>query len=423
MSWEALGLILKIDIRRQSIIMMTLGFVSAAGTGVVIGDLVHAGYRALHPAAFLVAGANMALWLIIHHLRKHPPQTIIKGADPQVVRDLEGRMQSLQWQVELLTALREMGRVVSHSTNFQQMISEVFVIMDGLLNSESMTLFIPDDTKNLLPAARKVRQKILFGADIKEADLTNVNESAENLCTLRILEGDRLHLTTPLVADNEFIGVLSLELRLFGERDQRQRETERYESILLDMVKHVALVIKTDNLHMQGIVDALTGLYSKRHFIEESRTSIQTAQRSDIPLSLVMIDIDHFKKVNDTHGHLTGDLVLRGVSNIVREMLRQGDRAYRFGGEEIAVLLKGSGPKAAMQVAERIRRRVETEVMRTESGGPISVTLSLGVTAYHPGVKDETELVSEADKALYACKRSGRNQVRFYEPEGSPRGN
>jgi diguanylate cyclase (GGDEF)-like protein len=303
-----------------------------------------------------------------------------------------------------------MSRVVSDDVDFEKMISEVFIIIDGLLNTESMTLFVPDEQGELIPTARKNRQKIQFSTAIKEVDFTNVYESAENRCTLRVLEDDKLYMTTPLVADTEFIGVLSLELRLHGDVSFRQQETERYEAILMDMVKHIALVIKTDNLHTQGIVDALTGLYSKRHFLVEIEKAFETCRRSDVPLSIIMIDIDHFKKVNDTHGHITGDIVLKGVGGIVKSLLRNADKAFRFGGEEIVILLAGSNEETTYQVAERIRLKTAETVFTAESGGPVSVTLSQGISSYSRHLKNVEELISCADQALYRCKNSGRNQ-------------
>lgn len=405
-----------IHIRHESLWQAAAALVSAGLAGWVIGDAIHQGVTLAHGLGLALALGNLLLVGTVRVLRKRPPQQVIQGEDPRHVRALEQRLQSLQWQVELLTALREMSRVVSDDVDFDKMMTEVFTIIDGLLNTESMTLFIPDDQGELVPTASKSRQRILFGGDIVEADFTNVYEAMENRCTLRILEDERFYLVTPLVADTEFIGVLSLELRLYGDAAHRERETERYEAIVMDMVKHIALVIKTDNLHTQGIVDALTGLYAKRHFLAEIDAAFATSRRSDTPLSLIMIDIDHFKKVNDTHGHITGDIILKGVAKLVKDMLRNGDRAFRFGGEEMAVLMAGSNAETALQVAERIRRRVQEEVFTAESGGPVSVTLSLGITSYRRDMESSTHLLSEADKALYACKEGGRNQSRIHDP-------
>jgi diguanylate cyclase (GGDEF)-like protein len=406
-----------LHIRRESLWQGALALGSAAFGGWLIGDLLQDSLSVPHALALILVVGNLFLLIVIRGLRKRPPQQVIQGEDPRHVRALEQRLQSLQWQIELLTALREMSRVVSDDTNFEKMMTEVFHIIDGLLNTDSMTLFIPDEQGELVPTARKSRQRMLFAGDIAEVDFTNVYEAMENRCTLRILEDDRFCLVTPLVADTEFIGVLSLELRLYGDSQHRERETERYEAIILDMVKHIALVIKTDNLHTQGIVDALTGLYAKRHFLSEIDKTFATARRSDTPLSLIMVDIDHFKKVNDTHGHITGDIILKGVAQLVQSMLRDGNKAFRFGGEEIAILLVGANTKTAQQVAERIRRRVKEKIFTSDSGGPVNVTLSLGIGVFDKEMAEPVDLISAADKALYTCKKKGRNQCQVWSSD------
>lgn len=405
-------MLLKINIPKESIWQAGLFFINAAFVGYIVTDMYYQGFHSSHLVLGILCLFNVHLIFVIQGLRLRPPKQIIQGEDPRLVKELEIRNQNLQWQVELLTALREMSRVVSDCLDFKDMIQKVFIILDGLLNTESITLFIPDDSGEFHPAACKQKQQIHFWKDIKTADFTNIFESAENRCTLRILENDRLHLVTPLVSDTEFIGVMSLNLRLFGDNETRLRETERYESILMDMVKHIALVIKTDNLHTQGIQDALTGLYSKRHFLVELDKHFNAAIRSKSPLSLIMVDIDHFKKVNDTYGHLTGDIVLKSVAKLLQMQLRDNDVAFRFGGEELAVLLKNSTIDTAFKVAERIRKRVEKEVFTAEDDRSLQVTLSLGISSYHASMTTTQDLVGDADKALYECKENGRNQTR-----------
>jgi diguanylate cyclase (GGDEF)-like protein len=403
---------LKINIKHESFWQAGLFFINSAFVGYLLTDMSFNGFHTAHLVVALLVVFNIYLIILIRGFRLRPAQEIIQGEDPRMVRELESRNQNLQLQVELLTALREMSRVVSDCLDFKDMIQKVFVILDGLLNAESISLFIPDDTGEFLPAACKKKQDIHFWTDINNADFTNVFEAAENRCTLRVLENDRLHLVTPLVSDTEFIGVLSLELKLFGDSEIRLRETERYESILMEMIKHIALVIKTDNLHTQGIQDGLTGLYSKRHFLAELEKSYSHSCRNQTALSLIMVDIDHFKKVNDNFGHLTGDMVLKGVSKLLQMQLRDDDTAFRFGGEELAVILKNSDINTAFQVAERIRKRVGKEVFKAENGKTLKITLSLGVSSFQGSMKNALDLVGDADKALYLCKEKGRNQSR-----------
>ena len=157
--------------------------------------------------------------------------------------------------------------------------------------------------------------------------------------------------------------------------------------------------------------DGLTGCFNKKHFAERLRTEFAFATRHDTYLSLVLFDIDHFKKVNDTYGHLAGDEVLRRLAAVVHKQLRTEDTFARYGGEEFAVILRETDDERGFIIAERIRRAVEAEHIEFD-GQHIPVTISLGVATLrgnnYPSVR---EMVQSADEYLYRSKRSGRNRT------------
>ena len=156
--------------------------------------------------------------------------------------------------------------------------------------------------------------------------------------------------------------------------------------------------------------DGLTGLYNRRHWQERLDEEVLRVQRQPRPLSLLMFDLDHFKRVNDRHGHLTGDEVLRAVGELVHTTLRRTDVAGRYGGEEFAVLLPDTTLEGATLVAERLREGAEA--LRVTAGeASIALTISLGVAEWHAGMADGAALVAAADEALYDAKRSGRNRI------------
>jgi diguanylate cyclase (GGDEF)-like protein len=157
--------------------------------------------------------------------------------------------------------------------------------------------------------------------------------------------------------------------------------------------------------------DALTGLYNRMHFGEQLQSRLAEADRYEHPLSLVLVDIDHFKQVNDTYGHEAGDAVLRHVSRILQEGVRAVDVCVRYGGEEIALLLPQTGSMEATEVAERLRERIASTAA-FHRGAAISVTASFGVATYLELVTDRDQLFPTADAALYLAKADGRNRVR-----------
>jgi two-component system cell cycle response regulator len=161
--------------------------------------------------------------------------------------------------------------------------------------------------------------------------------------------------------------------------------------------------------------EPLTGLYNRRHFQERFAAEVAVAHRHGRALSLLMIDVDHFKRVNDKHGHLAGDEVLKTVARALQQGIRIEDILARFGGEEFVVLAREAELEEAMSVAERLRQLVEVAQTRWESNGqsvPVGITVTVSIGVAQLG-EDETErdLFEAADQAVYRAKKSGRNRV------------
>ncbi len=163
-----------------------------------------------------------------------------------------------------------------------------------------------------------------------------------------------------------------------------------------------------------AVTDGLTGLYNRRHLEERLHEMFDHAARLHEPLGCVMFDLDHFKSVNDTHGHQAGDEVLKQAASLLKKVAREVDRVGRYGGEEFMVLLPGAILDAAVTFAERARQEVEGHIFTFE-GGTLRRTMSCGVAAWpHPQIKHREQLVKAADDALYMAKEQGRNcAVRF----------
>lgn len=174
------------------------------------------------------------------------------------------------------------------------------------------------------------------------------------------------------------------------------------------------------NLQSLAVTDGLTGLHNRMHFTNKLDEEFQRASRYESPLSLILIDIDYFKSVNDTFGHQAGDAYLRAISALLRSSIRRVDVAARYGGEELVVILPHTEAQAAVHMAERLREKVAA--MEVHFGGhAIRRTISLGVATYTPGsVKTMDEFLTAVDNALYAAKRAGRNRVVFHTEAADP---
>jgi diguanylate cyclase (GGDEF)-like protein len=165
-----------------------------------------------------------------------------------------------------------------------------------------------------------------------------------------------------------------------------------------------------------AVTDGLTRIYNHRFFQELFDKEFKRSDRYGTIFSLIMLDIDFFKRVNDTYGHLYGDEILKEISNIIKGCLRSMDIVARYGGEEFAILLPETDLDSAIQTAERIRRAIEDHGFYTTEREGVRVTASQGVTCYPSSdIKKRSDIVAKADAALYEAKESGRNCVRFRE--------
>ncbi len=170
---------------------------------------------------------------------------------------------------------------------------------------------------------------------------------------------------------------------------------------------------RNDELTASSLTDRLTGLYNYGTFADYLHNEVTKVDRYGGELTLVMLDLDHFKQFNDRHGHETGNTLLRRVGTTLATTVREADLVARYGGEEFAVLIRGD-ESHGYELAERLRRAVEQIALTARGGEDVFCTVSAGVATYPYGAADETELVERADDALYESKRRGRNRVTIY---------
>jgi len=200
-----------------------------------------------------------------------------------------------------------------------------------------------------------------------------------------------------------------------------QRNTELATTLEALRVSRDEIEVRSAELELLATTDSMTGAANRRTFLERLAVEIERARDECLPLSCVMTDIDHFKRVNDTYGHPTGDAVICAVANALRGVCREVDLAARFGGEEFVLLLPGLDAKAAFEVAERVR----TAVIALAAGDTLPVpklSASLGVAELAADMTDPSSIVDAADKALYVSKESGRNRVSIYSEDENGEG-
>ena len=216
-------------------------------------------------------------------------------------------------------------------------------------------------------------------------------------------------MIVPLRTDKGSIGILLLPKSGSGVSYGLQEI-----QYITRITRFASIAIENASLFRQATTDRMTGLFSHHFFEKTLEEELERARRYKTTFSLVMFDIDHFKKFNDAYGHLQGDHIIRDIARLLCKSIRQVDFPARYGGEEFAVILPAVDVKGALVVAERLRKRVEVYEFPSinDGGGALHVTISVGVTefdaesAYAP-----TEIIREADRALYQSKEHGRNRV------------
>jgi diguanylate cyclase (GGDEF)-like protein len=226
------------------------------------------------------------------------------------------------------------------------------------------------------------------------------------------------HLTLPLAVEGEILGCLSInsdQPNAFDAQDLQFLSVIGYQ--MAASLKHFQRFSSIKNM---ATYDTLTGLYNRRYFEEKLEVEAQKSFYSGIPLSLVMVDIDHFKKVNDTFGHTEGDQILCKISTLLKNSVRRKDTVARYGGEEFILILPEAALGQSFVIAERIRQLVENTLFEV-GRAQVRLTLSMGISNFPSHrVKSKEELIKMADQALYDAKRAGRNKVCIFAEKSSP---
>ncbi len=353
---------------------------------------------------------------------------------------LEERAQALQKAHETLeTSLKDLSllystsQLLSRTLELGEFFHTVKTVLTENLNIREFSLLFYNDTREWLEV------KAAAGFEDSQRIQGMKFLPGEGICGLCALEGRTLYVedlsaeprylhykgekkgegafaSIPLMVSGMVAGVLNVShsrVGAFNLTDLRSLES---------VANQIAVAYERTRLYMKikelSVTDELTGISNRRHFQQMLRMEWKRAERFSRSLSLLMIDVDHFKKYNDTHGHVKGDLALKNLARILSENVREVDTIARFGGEEFVILLADTAFGDAMKVAEKIKNLVATLTQRAlqAGGADFPLTVSIGVSTFPQLVSTEEELLNTADSALYEAKRGGRNRVMGYLP-------
>jgi two-component system cell cycle response regulator len=362
-------------------------------------------------------------------------QRLTSQAPPHGTRDPEARRTSvdvlsrvndlLDRKLFEATTLSEIGRVARSLVHFDETFSSVMTIVARAVDFTvgGMAFVEGDDLDVVLALRRPAAPEVVEEAKARLLEAVNRNFGGSSLGSVQArlvaLPGTDTPARTetqlagfasfPVVTNGRLSGLLALGGRAAA------RLTPEVESFLGLVANQAQIVIENsrlfDKIKNLSIRDGLTDLFNHRHSIELLGNEFARVGRYAGPVSVLMMDLDHFKDVNDLHGHLAGDIVLKEVSRVLKDTLRTVDALGRYGGEEFLAVLAHTSREEALQTGERLRRAIHEHVFRV-GDKELRVTVSVGV-ASHPddGMDSPMALIREADLALYRAKQGGRNRV------------
>lgn len=330
-----------------------------------------------------------------------------------------------------LSVLNEISQVINADIELQETLRAISRELQLIISIDFFGITFYQEESHIV-------EKYLYRADETRIDIPPFNVYKKDSITRFVIEESRrLYIPDIFAEDSEinpqeiaWIGKLHFHTLLaiplvsrgdvFGVLLVGSTQIDAYTSDQIEMIEAIALQNSAainnarlfEQVQEQAITDALTNLDNRRHFDMKIKNEIDRARRYQHNFSLIMMDIDHFKSVNDRYGHLAGDYILREIAKLSKGLLRKADSAFRYGGEEFMFLLPETKKEEAFPVAERIRQTIEdTQFVYKDTR--ISLTVSLGICDFQDEKKDPDALINSVDNALYEAKESGRNNTRM----------
>ena len=312
--------------------------------------------------------------------------------------------------------LREVTRAITSTLDLKEVLGNILQAMAQFVDFDRSAVLLCEGHDFVIrandgyDAARFPEGTVIDVAQDEFIDRIRRSRQAVigNRLETHFLEGrgeDRTLAGVPIIYQDDLLGIIVMD----------RGDGNISDELLFSLAGQAGIAIQNarlfERINAMATTDGLTGLNNSRHFFELADREFVRYKRYGAPLSVFMIDIDHFKQINDTHGHAAGDQVLKHLAGKLMEQVRDSDIVGRYGGEEFAVILPETKLETAIDIAERVREAIENDAARTEDSGDIKYTLSIGVSIFTQDIQTVAAVFETADKGLYEAKASGRNRV------------
>jgi len=327
----------------------------------------------------------------------------------------------LQQRIDQLNALYRISQLASGQDDLDTTLQAILGVTEELVPEGHVAVLLLDEVTRSLAvrASRGYSEGVdllriplgqgVTGRCAQSGDVVVANDVQAEADYIEGVPGAQSEIALPLKVDGKVIGVLN------AETSTRGAYSDDHIRPLTVVAQQAAVVIRAaqlnDEMRQLAVTDPLTGLYNRRHFVDRLDEEVRRAQRYGDRVALMLIDCDHLKRINDAHGHLSGDRALQALADVMKITLRETDVIARLGGDEFATILVETDEARALDVAERLRRTVGGLRLISEDGGDIGLTVSAGIAIYPDDGADVKTLMRAADTAMYRAKRDGRDRT------------